>query len=670
VLNALREGSSPQVKSAKTLIIPLTRVAPTAIIYIMNTIKKSTALIAAAIFAAGIASTSAQTVLYVPAVDYAKESQQRTHNQHLSAIQSLTEQIKNLTISIENSTKLTEQHTNKMQRDIEIMRRIGQKRQELTLELARLEALTAQGEVFKNDPWVEALTTQGMTGTTIEKIFKEMGSYGHSPLDKGNMLDGGVTLGSSRNQETGDQGNGLNTDATLHDQSFIYDGEFGLHVQTGTNSWNNAVLPQEVMEGVVANLQSLTGLSYNSYGFTGVNADYMPNVVGVGGRIIALDFVPPFANVMLNNDQRETLRGAIGGTAMFGREHYRRATAAGRNPFEIAPGIIVRPRTEADALYEKMAALGQGTPESEAIFWASAAVYGGSQYDPARGFSKEGKFTPVVNMNDVLSGGAFSAVEKYNKSQGLTHNPYGQFAKTVAPILGAKLTGLEAGRKIHFTAEDVRRGEAASKAQGLSSIDIPSSPEEWKGVFARSEKMHNDWIKAQFVDLPVTNNISSNQTSTPSQSPTQNAADIFVGIGLGPNDTREYSSKILANSTRLSENNKSLLVTVLTVKYNQECLAKVVELEEELKRLSDSADNESIIEVLPMMRQNAQNTILVLQNRIAQLQAQVEEQLKSRHETMVNRQEIVKEYRDKITETGMAQIERLLSLLSPSGLGM
>jgi len=633
----------------------------------MNTIKKSTALIAAAIFAAGLASSSAQTVLFVPAVDYAKESQQVQHNTHLSAIQQLTQQIKDLTVSIENSTKLTEQHTNKMQRDIEIMRRIGQKRQELTLALARLDALTAQGEVFKNDPWVEALAVQGLTGSTIEKVFKEMGTYRTNPLDMGDKLDDGVTIGQSRNGGpvgAQAQADDYNTNSTLYDQSFLYDGEFGMDVRSGTNQWTTAVVPEDVMGPVRRQLESLTGLSYNEYGFTGKNANYMPSVVGVGGRLIALDFVPPFANVMLNPQQKETLRQALKSSVRNGRSSYHQASTAQGNPFELAPGVFVRPRTEADDLYEKMVL--NGTPASEATFWASAAVYGGSQYDPTRGFSKEGKFAPAVNMNDVLSGGAYEAVERYNKSKGLTRNPYGQFAKAVAPILGDKLTGLEAGRKLHFTAEEVKKGEAAARSQGLSSLDIPSSPEEWKAVFARSEKAHGDWIKAQFAPLAGGSSTTSGQSGNREEEPEA----VFVGFGLGANDTREYTSKILANSTRLSENNKSLLISVLTVKYNQECLEKVVTLEEELKRLSDSADNESIIEVLPVMRQNAQNTILVIQNRIAQLQAQVEEQLKARHDTMVQRQEIVESYRKKISETGMGQIERLLSLLSPAGLGM
>lgn len=622
--------------------------------HIMNTTKKSTGLLAAIIFSAGVASLGAQTVIYVPAVDYAKESQQTVHNQHLSAIEALTQQIKDLTVKIENSTRLTEQHTNKMQRDIEIMRRIGQKRQELTRSLARLEALTATGEVFKEDPWAEAIAVNGVSGTTMEKIFKEMGTYRPKPLDMGDKLDGGIEMGDE------------DTPGTVRGESFTAQGEYGLDVTSGDESFSTVPLPDSgIMDDTRAlkDKEPLDSISYNGYGFVGKGAAFMENVVGTGGRLIAMDYIPPFGNILLNPQQKEALKEILSANVTSNiRKGYRAAGEAGDNPFEIAPGLIVRPRTEADALYEKM--VWNGDDASAATFWASAAVYGGSQYDPARGFSPEGKFKAPVNMNDVLSNGAYGAVAAYNTANGIAANPYGQFAKVVAPILSERLQAAAPGGKVVISGADVKRAQA-NGANGLSSVDIPTTPEQWRGVFARSQKAHNDWIKAS-----LNGTVSSITSATSAVTGNQQETEIFVGLGLGKADTKEYISKIMANSTRLSENNKSLLVSVLTAKYNQECLEKVIALEEELKNLSEGADVESIIETLPMMRQNAQNTILVIQNRIAQLQAQVEEQLSARHAAMVDRQRIVDEYRRKIVENGRGVIERVLTLASPSGLGM
>lgn len=622
--------------------------------YIMNTPKKSASLLAAIIFAAGIANAPAQYAVWQvnQPTDYAREPTQQANLQQLQAIRALAQQIKDLNVLIENSTRLTEQHTNKMQRDIEIMRRIGQKRQELTLALARLEALSGAAEVFKNDPWATAAATSGVTGTSLEKIFKEMGSYGPAPLDTA-KLDAGVEVGDGDSR----------TEGTMWGESFTTDGEYGLEVYNGDNVFSTAVKPQDVIDGVKSAKESLIGRSYNGYGFVGLGAGYVENMVGVGGRLVSMDYVPPFSNIILNDQQKRALKEILSGTVTGSiRKGYRAASTGDINPFEIVPGFFVRPRTEADDLYEKMVL--RGTPETEATFWSSAAVYGGSQYDPAKGFSSEGKFKAAVNMNNVLSNGAYQAIQEYNQANGITSNPYGQFAKAVAGVVGVRLEETKPGAKLVITAEDVTSGKSGAR-NGLSSLGGPSTPEEWTGLFDRSKKVHGDWVKAAFAEVPATAGVTGPENMP---MPDTEDAEVFVGIGLSKADTKEYTSKIMANSSRLSENNKSLLVSVLTAKYNQECLEKIVALEEELKRLGDGADVESIIETIPMMRQNAQNTILVLQNRLAQLQAQVEEQLQSKHGTLTDRQSIVQEYREKITKNGRGVVERVLSLASPTGM--
>ncbi len=711
---------------------PLTEGARTAIIEGMRTTKKSASLIAAIIFAAAGGDALGQYAVWQvnQPTDYAREPTQLANRALLTDIKALTDQIRQLSAMIENSTRLTEQHTNKMQRDIEIMRRIGQKRQELTLSLARLEALTTQGNVFKDDPWARAVATSGVTGTTLEKVFTEMGSYGKDPLDIGNKLKkGGVDVGRAWTATSIDGGAGMGVEqqdgqgGTMWGESFALEGEYGLDVQSGSSSYSTVTLPENVMEPVLGRKQSLLNLSYNDYGFVGLGARYMENVVGVAGRVVAMDYVPPFSNILLNDQQKDILKRILNQRARGGAFSGYKAATGDSNPFEIYPGVIVRPRTEADTLYEKMVL--NGTPESESTFWASAAVYGGSQYDPARGFSPEGKFPVAVNMNDVLSNGGYSAVQEYNKQHGIATNPYGQFAKAVAPVLTDRLAQTKPGAKLVISAEDVRTGQAAGADQGLSSFGIPATTEEWIGVFARSKKVHGDWIKASAAlgdaprgrceygsliglssDTIVTTDfcdqdgdgVDDRYQTGPGIPPVRGdegrsrpdrtspgfpmtdgetggpaplsppSTEIFVGLGLSRADTREYTSKIMANSARLSENNMSLLMTVLTAKYNQECLEKVIALEEELKRLSDGADAESIIETLPMMRQNAQNTILVLQNRLAQLQAQVETQLQAKYAALNERQQIVQSYRDTIRDNGRGVVERLLTLASPLGL--
>jgi len=113
-----------------------------------------------------------------------------------------------------------------------------------------------------------------------------------------------------------------------------------------------------------------------------------------------------------------------------------------------------------------------------------------------------------------------------------------------------------------------------------------------------------------------------------------------------------------------------LLTQVCLLNYNQESLAAVIKLEEALARLSAAATAQNVVEMLPMMRDNAQNTIMVLQNRIGQIQAQVDTLLKEKHEALVERQKIVEEYRQIIVENSKPAVEKLMMMTAPTSLPM
>lgn len=535
----------------------------------------------------------------------------------------------------------------KIQQDIQTMREIGEARQKLTLEITKLSELVNKGNVLKSDAFAKAVADKNVSssvsgGDSITKILQEMGGYMKTPWD----LTGDPGLDSVTQDQMATNSFSAGSDLTFRFQ----DEEGGVQQDT-------LLVPSEAgISEVRAKLESLFGRSWNGYGFVGKNAGYMQAMVGHGGRLLGFDYVPPVGNIALSETQRGRLKDL--GTSSLNdvlknhlRQNYRRVTQSGGNPWEIIPGVYVRPRTEADALFEKMVLSPDATPGSEAAFYAAASSYSKTQYDPFWGFSENAELQLPVNVNEVLTRGAYTSVQEYLEEKGsdATQNPYGNFGKSIAPVLASLVDNTPPGTNLLITASDL---EKAEQTQGLSLKGTPTTPKEWREMFARSEATEAEYIRA-----------AASGATTPAVQPT-------ILFGLNTRDTKTYNSKIIANSTRLSQNNKTLLTQVCLLNYNQESLAAVIKLEEALARLSASATAQNVVEMLPMMRDNAQNTIMVLQNRIGQIQAQVDTLLKEKHEALADRQKIVEDYQGIIIENSKPAVERLMMLTAPTSLPM
>lgn len=557
-------------------------------------------------------------------------------NSNTGVIRDNTTQIMNDTIEIRKDVDL-------MQKDIEIMRKIGEARQALTLKIAQLSELTAQGNVFKADPFADAVATTGIAdnGSSINDILAEMGQYMKTPDD----LSGDPGLDTVTKEKMVEESFAQNTEPAFK----IEDTDASSTSSTATGLADTLVTPQEGgMAEVRSKIESLFDNSWNGYGFTGKGAKYMQSMVGAGGRTLGLDYVPPIGSVVLSDRQKAILKGFLSQNV---RENYRRVSKSGGNPWEVMPGLYVRPKTDADALYEEMVLGPNATAGSQTAFFAAAAVYAGSQYDPIRGFSAKAEYNLPVNINNMLSRGAYEAIDKYNRENGIptTENPYGNFGKSIAPVISDIVMSSAPGRQLVITQKDLDR---ASTMKGISFNGAPSTADGWRDLFARSARAEEEFIRVATTG------------STGAES------DVFVVFGLNKGDTQTYNSKILESSTRLSQNNKTLLTQCCLLKYNQDALEKVIALEEALASLSSSATKENVVEMLPMLRESVQNTILVLQNRIGQLQAQIDSLLKDRHEALVQRQGVVEMYQKKIEDNSKGQVERLLMLASPGAVGM
>lgn len=567
-----------------------------------------------------------------------------------NAINASTRQTANNTTQIMRDTSQINQTTlstlPKIQEDIQKMREIGEARQKLSLQITKLQELTTKGRVFKEDPFIDAVASKGV-GDSMTQILTEMGEYMSSPWD----LEG--TPGLSSDHESEMKNNSFST----YTKPAYYMPNAPGAVAGATDS--TLVTPSKAgMPDVLADYEKLFGFSWNGFGFVGKNAQYMQAMVGHGGRLLGFDYIPPVGSIALSETQKYRLQQIRKGSAFNDilKNHisanYRRVTQSGGNPWEVSPGLYVRPKTEADELFEKMVLSNQATPGSEVAFYAAASSYSKTQYDPFWGFSEKAEFSLPTNANDVLTRGAYSAIQSYLSNSGANQeeNPYGNFGKAIAPVIADLVDKTPPGCNLLITEADLQQ---ASQMNGLSLKGVPTTPEEWRSMFARSESAQKEYIRVAAAGISA--------PATPA---------VMVLFGLNKSDTKTYNSKILANSTRLSQNNKTLLTQVCLLAYNQRALQAVSELETALTGLSQSATELNVVEALPVMRDNAQNTILVLQNRIGQLQAQVDSLLKDKYDALSERQSIVEMYQKIIVEESEGQVERIMMSTAPTTLPM
>jgi len=574
------------------------------------------------------------------------EGQAIAINQSSATTARNTTQIMSDTAQINQTTLAT---LPKIQQDIQTMREIGVARQNLTYRIAQLTELTLKGNAFKEDAFALAVAQTGIPvsvsgADSMDQILREMGEYIKEPWDL-----------------SGDPGIRRTTQDQMKQNSF----DAGADLSYKFDNVDTLITPKEAgIDEVLGELESFYNLSWGGnqasgkIGFTGMNADYMRAMVSHGGRVIALDYVPPVTSISLSETQKSRLK-KLRSSALNDilrnhiRENYRRATQAGENPWEIAPGVFVRPKTEADVLFEKMVISEDATPATELAFYAAASSYSKTQYDPYWGFSEKAEFSLPVNMNDVLSRGAYGAIQRYNREHGIpeTENPYGNFGKAIAPLLVEIVNRTSPGCNLVITEGDMER---ASQIDGYSLKGVPGTSQEWEEMFARSKQTQDQYIRVA-------------QAAAGADKPSE---EVVVYFGLNKRDTKIYNSKIIANSTRLSQNNKTLLTQVCLLNYNKKALKEVIALETALHNLTMSTSEQNIVEMLPMLRDSVQNTIMVLQNRIGQQQAQIDSLLKDRYETLATRQGIVEEYRQVIVDESKGQVERIMMSTAPTTLNM
>jgi hypothetical protein len=551
-----------------------------------------------------------------------------------------------------------------IQKDIEVMRKVAEQRQILTDKINKLQELTTKGNVLKRDPFADAVSGTGVAdGESIMAILKEMGEYIKTPDDAPAGHLGSVTTDDIWYQTAGDP-----VSLPEGGEGYLISPAYRINIDgKSRDGYERKISQDELMTPEVAGTQEvidssyedLFGKSWNGVTFTGKGASYMQAMIGHGGQPLGLDHIPPAFKVVLSSGQQEQLKNLSASVTTPGspvvsaslskalqdhlRQNYRRASMTGKNPWELAPGFFVRPMTEADKMFDEMVLSTRATPASKATFYAAAAAYSRSQYDPYRGFSANAEYTLPVNVNDVLTRGAFEAIEKYNKQNGISENPYANFGKSVAPVIGEVVERTRPGQHMVITAADIA---AAAQKKSVSLNGNPLTSKEWEAMFARSAKAENDYIRASLTAGTV--------QSTP----------LFVVFGLDEKDTRIFGTKMMANSTRLSQNNKTLLTQACLLHYNKEALEAVKGLSDALEELAQGTSEKNIVEMLPVFRDQAQNTILVLQNRIGQLQVQLDDLLKERHETLAARQEIIESYEKQIEKEAKAEVEAILMRLS------
>jgi hypothetical protein len=546
-----------------------------------------------------------------------------------------------------------------VQKDIEVMRKVAEARQTLADKINKLTELTAKGNALKKDPFANALSTTGVAdGESIIAILQEMGEYIKTPDDAPEGHLAKITTDDIWHQEAG-------APVTLPDGTKGYSMPAIYRINAEGDVDEDTMVTPEVagtQQVIDDSYEPLLSNSWNGTRFIGKNAGYLKALVGHGGQPIGLDHIPPAFPVVLSSAQKQELKKIAEPTTTSSlnkmlqqhlRENYRKATMSGKNPWEVSPGLFIRPKTDADALYEEMVTGSSSTPGSATAFFAAASVHGGTQYDPYRGFAPKGDLTLPVSVNDILSRGAYSEIQNYNKKHGIESNPYANFGKTIAPVIAEVVSRTRPGQNVTITASDI---EKAKQSKSLGFKGEPVTAEGWKDLFARSEASQSEYIRASLV------------TEITGEDATPAPTDLFVMCGLNARDTQIFGSKMMANSTRLSQNNKTMFTQACLLEYNREALEAVVALSDALEEEAQATSAKNIIEMLPAFRDQVQNTILVLQNRIGQLQAQLDSLLKDRNQTLTDRQAVIEDYRQQIAKGAKAEVEALLMRISATNM--
>ena len=518
------------------------------------------------------------------------------------SINTNTAQISTNTDQIKSDTGQIRQDTGAIRLDVAQMRKVVDARQQMLLSMAQIHQLSDLGQVLAGGP----------TDDVIKNIDEALSNPGSIP----NAIAPGAG---------------------------------------GTGSVNGAAT-QAFTAGLLSGaqrsgqFQGIGNITYNGSNFVGVSWGDVSGIKTYLGGMLSDDEAPPVYMVIVSWRTASVLRNIQsrcgGGAPAWDTSSggLLASTVEGRaaKKYMVAPGIAFRPQTRLDPAYYAMAI--KGTMAARTQFLAAITDGDGATYDPFVGQVAPGHaLVHKDNLNDVLSGGAYKAVAAYNSEHGITENPYSSFARSLAPILGQGLATVAPGEKFTPTANQI---EIAKKVKPLDLYQFrPLAAADFSRENAALE------YALDTSTMPIFQRCQLDLSAITSGSTT----DIVV-VTLPGADEEAYSQRIAASTTRLSQNQRMLNIQTAMLNYTQACLAAVGKLRGAYQDILNGATANGAVGELNLAIGQCDNMTIHLQASISQYATGIDGLMKTRHDLLSERANIVQDAREKNMSTANARI--------------
>lgn len=451
-------------------------------------------------------------------------------------------------------------YTGNMDKNVANMRQVMSARQQLIVAVAKMNLLVTQGRVIQQDPLGDGEINS--MENAVSSVFDAGGvAAGSLPGAQGYSGSG---YGSGQSFNPGEVGRvgGINGVLGTSGSSGGIVGSVG-NIAQGNASSGDII---GVVQGVLSMFGSnVSDLSFNGSSFSGMNSQNIDNIMGHMGRVISLDRQVPQTVQAVPYYYKDRIIGSATAVSNDGQ------TLNLDVPKKIADGFYLRKEAPYDGAYVKMVERGNGGSNMQ--FFAAISEGDVVTYDPTSGTAPQGYgFKTSVNMNDALSSGAYGAVASYNARMGGGANPYADFARTIAPVLGDATKGQEPNTVVAISQNTIEAGAEAApvKLTGFGKVADARNSKEKIRFIAALKPFAQPSAAEYFSDYQAASAIE----------------DIVAVFAPPEREGGELMSKIDASDGRIKQNSSLIIMNQLMLGYSKEVLQASVNLRNELQRIA------------------------------------------------------------------------------------
>lgn len=407
-----------------------------------------------------------------------------------------------------------------------------------------------------------------------------------------------------------------------------------------------------------------TSLSFDGTNFIGGNQGFIDNIAGINGLPIAMDRMMPTALVPLAPDSANIFSKALQTATQATASALTQAPAAflaGMSPDAfvksfvlgnvasaatqeiskslVGNGVFVRPY--AGVLDDTYAAFANSSDPK--LKMATLLQSASSGYLPIAG--RVSGLPPGslgnVNLNNVLSSGAYDAVDAYLKKEGVTNsNPYAVFARDMTGWAVDAVSKAKPGDSIEANARDVsaqQNGEKANSSNPLSNLKAPP-------------------LMASAVPLPRTN--SSDQSApAPTSEPSQPQVPPMVAAVTPTAQEAQQRDKLLAESDkRISEVQAQIRRTQAIKTHTYDVIEELNKLVKQAEEIRKKLDNINAVPEITQVVIDLQSEIQRQQNFIHTLDQDLDTLSQRRYELLKDREAAMGAFTDRIQKDARRRV--------------